>query len=55
MEQTILAELDVLEDDIHVTEDEDTMTFYVLTEQLDEIKDLFGDKAEFSKVMSTST
>lgn len=46
LKQTILAELDVLEDDIHVTEDEDTMTFYVPTEQLDQAKDLFGDKVE---------
>jgi hypothetical protein len=41
LKQRILTELDVLEDDIHVTEDKDTMTFYVPTEQLDQAKDLF--------------
>jgi hypothetical protein len=46
LKQKILAELDVLEDDIHVTEDEDTMTFYVPTEQLNQAKDLLGDKME---------
>jgi hypothetical protein len=46
LKQKILAELDVLENNIHVTKDEDTMTFYVPTEQLDQAKYLFGDKME---------
>lgn len=41
LNERILTELDVLEDDIHLTDDKDTMTFYVPTEQLDQAKDLF--------------
>lgn len=41
LNERILTELNVLEDDIHLTDDKDTMTFYVPTEQLDQAKDLF--------------
>ena len=38
-QQRILDELDVLEDDIHVTSDEDAMTFYLPTDQLDQARE----------------
>jgi len=34
LKETILDRLDVLEDDIHVTSNEDAITFYVPTELL---------------------
>jgi hypothetical protein len=42
LNERILTEVNVLEDDIHFTDDKDTMTFYVPTEQLDQAKDLLS-------------
>jgi chaperonin cofactor prefoldin len=44
--QRILNELDVLEDDIHVTNDEDAMTFYVPIDQLDQARESLDTEVE---------
>ena len=44
--QRILNELDVLEDDIHVTSDEDAMTFYFPTDQLDQAREALDTEIE---------
>lgn len=46
MKQRILDELDVMEDDIHVTNDEDAMTFYLPTDQLDPSREVFDTEVE---------
>lgn len=46
MKQRILDELDVMEDDIHVTNDEDAMTFYLPTDQLDQSREVFDTEVE---------
>jgi len=45
-QQRILDELDVLEDDIHVTSDEDAMTFYLPTDQLDQAREALDIEIE---------
>jgi len=46
LKETILEELDVLEDDIHVTDDEDAMTFYLPTNQLDDAREKLDTEVE---------
>jgi len=46
LKETILEELAVLEDDIHVTNDEDTMTFYLPTDQLNDAKEVLDTEVE---------
>ena len=46
LKETILEELDVLEDDIHVTNDEDAMTFYLPTDQLDDAREVLATEVE---------
>lgn len=46
LKQAILNDLNVMEDDIHFTRDEDAMTFYVPTGQLDEARDVLDTEVE---------
>jgi hypothetical protein len=46
LKETILEELAVLEDDIHVTDDEDAMTFYLPTDQLDHAREVLDTEVE---------
>ena len=48
LKQTITAELDVMEDDIHITDD--AMTFYLPPDQIDEAEDVLGRKVEVLEV-----
>lgn len=43
LKEEILSELGILEDDIHITRDEETMTFYIPIEKMDRAEDLLGD------------
>lgn len=45
VQQTITSELDVLADDIHV-HDDNTLTFYVPTEQLDQAREVLDGDVE---------
>ena len=44
--QRILDELDVIEDDIHVTNDKDAKTFYLPTDQLDRSQEVPDTEVE---------
>jgi len=46
LQKSVLAQFTVLEDDIHVTSDEDAITFYLLTDELDQAKDSFDAEVE---------
>ena len=46
MKQRILDELDVMEDDIHVTNDGDAMTFYLPPDQVDQAGEVLDTEVE---------
>lgn len=44
--ERILEEFDVMEDDIHVTNDEDAMTFYLPTDRLNQAQEVLDTGIE---------
>lgn len=46
LRQSITEELSVLNDDIHVTNDEDALTFYLPPDQLEDAEDVLGEELD---------
>jgi len=46
LRQSITEELSVLNDDIHVTNDEDALTFYLPLDQLEDAEDVLGEELD---------
>jgi len=46
LRQSITEELSVLNDDIHVTSDEDALTFYLPPDQLEDAEDVLGEELD---------
>jgi hypothetical protein len=46
LRQSITEELSVLDDDIHVTSDEDALTFYLPPDQLEDAEDVLGEELD---------
>jgi len=46
LRQSITEELSVLTDDIHVTNDEDALTFYLPLDQLEDAEDILGEELD---------
>lgn len=46
MKQRILDELDVMEDDIHVSKDKDALTFYLPPEQIEQAEEILDTEVK---------
>lgn len=46
LQNKIVDELNVMEDDIHITSDEDAMTFYLPLDQLEEVETVLNRDLE---------
>lgn len=46
LRQSITKELSVLDDDIHVTSDEDALTFYLPPDQVEDAENLLGEELD---------
>jgi hypothetical protein len=46
LRRSITEELSVLDDDIHVTSDEDALTFYLPPDQLEDAEDVLGEELD---------
>jgi hypothetical protein len=46
LRNSVLDQFTVLEDDIHLTSDEDAITFYLPTDELDQAQDSLAAKVE---------
>jgi len=47
--KNITEELSVLDDDIHITSDEDAVTFYLPPDQLEQAEDVLGRELQILK------